>query len=119
MAKLSTNDKISNKDTNRLVRFMAKQLISKDPRPGETGITSQWCKKLVAQYPQLGDSGETLNEKTVILSLYLNSKHQYYTAHIRNLFLNPQNIYEKCVVSRKWLMSLQFDNPGLDCSGLT
>ena len=65
--KLSSKEKLSNADVNKLIRHMATQLLQKDPRPGEKGITAQWCKKLVALYPQLGEEGENLMEKTVTI----------------------------------------------------
>ena len=74
LGKLAKKERFTNTEMNKLVRHMADQLIMKDPRPGEKGITYTWCSKLVALYPFLGDERAcTMMEKTVI---YCCMKHQ-------------------------------------------
>ena len=50
---------------------MAAQLTEKFETPGKIGASAQWCHKLVARYPQLGDCGNNLMEKTVTISVNL------------------------------------------------
>ena len=49
-----------------VIRHMAKQLMESYEEPGKAKATYQWCAKFVAMYPQCGEIGETMGQKTVI-----------------------------------------------------
>ena len=69
MSKLTSNLRLTNKETNKLVKHMAKQLLEKTPNPGKEGVTYQWCIKLVTHYPQLAEDGPNGYAKTVICKI--------------------------------------------------
>lgn len=56
----------SDSDIQRIVRAIAAYIESKSDRPGEDGLISQVCEKLVCAYPCLASSGSKISEKTVI-----------------------------------------------------
>lgn len=65
LGKLVAKRKITNRETTKLVKAMTWQLMANFDKPGASGATSQWCKKLICLYPSLADDGETMGEKTV------------------------------------------------------
>ena len=69
MSKLTSKSRLTNKNTNKLVKHMAKQLLEKIINPRKEGVTYKWCIKLVTLYPRLAKDGPNGYSKTVICKI--------------------------------------------------